>query len=622
VPIIIKGDEVRLPDTRIVMRKRNPQRFEQMKNAGYSELVSILTANRAGGITRQAIFEPTMKSMNMWRLKDMDKATARIAQAIQNEETIALCVDFDVDGISSGVVMFLALIEYLGVREDRVRIHVNNRLGIGYGFNKDALESILKRDIDNPPTLVITADQGSNDNATVKEYLAYMKSRGYDDASVVITDHHHIDKELMVVDAEAFVNPQREDCEFEDDTICGCMVALLTMAATREHMVEKGMLPESTPRLTPLLTYASMATIADCVSLKSNYNRFIIRKGLSDLNKGVIPAFEVIRSTKKGLVDTDVVGFTVAPRFNADSRTGGDGMTAVRFFLSKTVEEAQKYWDKLGVRNDKRKDEERKMVEDSLVQASEQYYDKGRRGLVIYLPNGNHGVHGIVASRIRDRFNCPTIIFSPVDLDEKESGSKRLTCSARSAEPVNILQACEWIRDEMDLGFACGGHPAALGGKLLMRHLEEFSLAFDEQIKEQVARLGFEDSFFVPGVEVDHMIQGADLSWLRDESVLHEIGKVAPFGQKFPAPVFAVNGTIDWMKEIGDAKQHLSIRFVDSRGGKHFAVMFNYTKSNMYGRLLMNKDYTFALTLSFDDFRGEGVSLQVQAVTEGFNGTS
>jgi single-stranded-DNA-specific exonuclease len=610
---------VELPETRIHMRKRNEKRFELMHNAGYSELVSILTANRAGGISTQALFKPSLSGLDVTRLKDVDKSSERIGRAVANNETIALCVDFDVDGISSGVVMHQALTKYIGVPEDKVKIYVNNRLGIGYGFNTDALSAILKDDVKNPPTLLITADQGSNDNATVKEYHAFMTSKGIEGADVIVTDHHHIDEKTQASDAYAFVNPQRPDCEFEDKTICGCVVALFVMVAARKYMVDKGIVPKSTPRLTPLLTYASMATVADCVSLKSNYNRCIIKSGLRDLNLGSLPAWEVIKKASKGKVTTDVVGFTVAPRFNADSRTGGDGMTAVRFFLAKTFDEAQMYWDMLGVRNDTRKDEERKMLEDAMIEASRQYYEDEKRGLVIYLPKGNHGVHGIVASRIKDQFNTPTIIFSPVDLDEKECPNKRLTCSARSVEPLDILESAERIKHEDDFGFTCGGHPAALGGKLLKKHLKKFSVKFDEYVKEQAKDRGLVDNFFNPYVEIDHLIQGNELSWLRDDSVITEIDKLVPYGQKFPAPVFGVNGKIDWLKERGDMNQHLSIRFVDSRGSAHYAIMFNYTRNSAYGKLRIGQDYTFAVSLSFDDFRGEGVSILIQAVSQGMN---
>lgn len=610
---------IELPPTRIHMRKRNEKRFEQMHNAGYSELLSILTANRAGGISRQALFKPSMSGLDVMRLKDVEKAAERIGRAVANKETIALCVDFDVDGISSGVVMHQALTKYIGVPEEKVKIYVNNRLGIGYGFNTDALSAILKDDINNLPTLLITADQGSNDNETVKEYNAFMQSRGIVGADVIVTDHHHIDEKTQAVDAYAFVNPQRPDCDFEDKTICGCVVALFVMVAARKYMTDNDIIPQSTPRLTPLLTYASMATIADCVSLKSNYNRCIIKSGLRDLNEGALPAWEVIKKTCKGKVTTDVVGFTVAPRFNADSRTGGDGMTAVNFFLAKTVDEAQMYWDMLGVRNDTRKDEERKMLEDAMLEASRQYYEEKRRGLVIYLPNGNHGVHGIVASRIKDQFNTPTVIFSPVDLGEKEGPNKRLTCSARSVEPLDILNSAERIKNEDNVGFTCGGHPAALGGKLLKKHLKKFSDKFDEYIKEQAEVRGLADEFFNPCVEIDHLIQGNELSWLRDDSVIAEIDKLVPYGQKFPAPIFGVNGKIDWLKECGDMKQHLRIRFIDSRGSAHYAIMFNYTRNSAYGKLRIGQDYTFAVTLSFDDFRGEGVSLLIQAVSLGMN---
>ena len=286
------------------------------------------------------------------------------------------------------------------------------------------------------------------------------------------------------------------------------------MVVTREALIEKrealGIEGEIKP-ITPLITYACMATIADCVSLKSEINRFIIRKGKHDINNGTLPALEVIRENIKApgtLITTTDIAFSLAPRINADSRTGGDGTTSINFLLSKTVSEARENWAKLTKRNDNRKDEEKIMLNEALVQASSQYYDEGRRGLVLFLPKGNHGIHGIVASRIKERFNCPTIIFSPNNLEDPDSPSRLLSGSGRSVEGFAIDSVLLKMQTTMDFKF--GGHPMALGAKVKQKILKKFASLFDDLVKKQAESKGYTDTFFYPTVMIDHILQSEE----------------------------------------------------------------------------------------------------------------
>lgn len=618
---------VKLPKPRISVRKRNDKVFQKLRDMGKSNIVSIIGANRiSAGDNIESLFTPSLGGLNLHLMKDIDKASDRISQAIIDGETIALCVDFDVDGISSGVVLYLALTEYMGCPPDKVRIHVNNRLQGGYGFNSEALETLLTHDPDNLPTLLITADQGSNDNETVREYLAFMKKKGVEGASVIVSDHHHIQEELACKDAYAFVNPQRKECQFPDKTICGCVVALFMMVVTREALNEKRKniagLEGDVPPITPLLTYACMATIADCVSLKSEINRYIIRKGKQDINNGSLPALKVIRENLKApgtLITTMDIGFSLAPRINADSRTGGDGSTSINFLLSKTVEEARENWEKLTKRNNNRKDAEKVMLNDALKQASEQYYDQDRRGLVIFLPKGNHGIHGIVASRIKERFNCPTIVFSPNNLQDKDSPSRLLSGSGRSVDGIAIDIVLSEIQTK--LSFKFGGHPMALGAKLKQKFLTKFSDKFDKLVKQQAKDKEYPEDFFYPQVKIDHILQDDDLQWLQGLEILSEINSLDPYGQRFVAPCFGLNIRVASFALRGDNKSHALITFRDTLGKTHQAMFFNYTSSPVYGTLKIGERYTIAVELNYNDYHKK-LGMIISAIDGGFNAVS
>lgn len=618
---------VKLPKPRISVRERNDKVFQKLRDMGKSNIVSIIGANRINSSDNiDALFKPSLGGLNLHLMKDIDKASDRISQAIIDGETIALCVDFDVDGISSGVVLYLALTEYMGCPPEKVRIHVNNRLEYGYGFNSKALKALLTHDPKDIPTLVITADQGSNDNETVREYHAFMDKKGIKGASVIVSDHHHIQEGLECEDAYAFVNPQRKDCQFPDKTICGCVVALFMMVMTREALNEKRKaagVEDLTPHITPLLTYACMATIADCVSLKSEINRFIIRKGKHDINHGALPALQVIRENLKApgsLITTTDIGFSLAPRINADSRTGGDGSTSINFLLSKTLEEARANWEKLTKRNNARKDDEKVMLNDALIQASGQYYEEGRRGLVIFLPKGSHGIHGIVASRIKERFNCPTIIFSPNNLDDREYPKRLLSGSGRSIDGIAIDSVLLQMQTEMTFKF--GGHPMALGAKINQSLLKKFSKRFDELVKQQAKDKAYDaESFFFPEVYIDHIMQDDDLKWLNGLEILSEINSLDPYGQKFVAPCFGLNVRLASFSLVGANKTHVRINFVDTVGRSHQAMFFNYTSSPIYGTLKIGDSYTIAVDLQYNDYFKK-LGMIIQAVEKGFNAVS
>ena len=179
--ISINSTEIEVPTPIISMRDRNDSVYKMMRANGESNLVSIIASNRVKDSSDkmyQALTKPSLSGMPFWKLKDIDVAAKRICEAKENNEIIALVTDFDVDGICSAVVMKLALIEYMGFSEDQVQVNVNNRMIFGYGFNEKALNALFERAGDNLPTLVITADQGSNDTKTVRAYKEIMLEKG------------------------------------------------------------------------------------------------------------------------------------------------------------------------------------------------------------------------------------------------------------------------------------------------------------------------------------------------------------------------------------------------------------------------------------------------------------
>lgn len=625
MPIQIGNTKMTVPLPDMRFRRRNDKVLTKMMERGETFLTSIIASNRTNDTSHQAyqdLTTPSIANMAYWKLKDIDVASQRIAQAKIDGEKIGLVTDFDVDGISSAVVMKLALVKHMGFPDEKVQIFVNNRMLFGYGFTEKALNNVIEKSNGDVPTLLITADQGSNDSNTIAKYKELMFKEGKHHAAVIVTDHHHIEPGESCEQAIAFVNPQRPDDEFEDKTICGCVVALVTMKSAQTHLISEGLIPSDSPKLKDLLTYASLATVADCVSLASGYNRCIVRKGLSDINKGIIPAWRVLkRKLNKPIehVTAMDLGFTLGPAINADSRTGGDGSDAINFLMAETEEDAERHYASLVSRNTRRKEVDLSMQEAAIAEASKQYYKDGRRGIVVYLPSGSHGIHGIVASRVKDLFNCPTIIFSPVDKKEKDSDDKMITGSGRCIDGLSIVGIVkQHVAKEIPL--VGGGHPAAMGLKIKLGDLERFQELFDEKVKDDAEEAGLGRKFN-PRIHIDHLIQDDELNWLRNANHLEEINKLEPYGIKFEAPIFALNGTLLKTNTFGkgvNENAHLNVYFADSRGRQHKSVVWHYGRCSWIDEFSVGEEFTFAVTLNYDNYY-KTVGLQMVGAVPGVN---
>jgi single-stranded-DNA-specific exonuclease RecJ len=424
--------KINLPMPKVKSRPVDKNIYNEALELGMTTLQAKIVASRPipEGTNLQGILFPSLKHMpSLELLKDINKAASRIADAIINKETIGLLCDFDVDGISSCAVLSKALTDYFGVTPYRIKYFISNRMQEGYGFTEKVLDRVME--LDEIPTLLITADQGSSDGKQVDSYLKNMKKLKIKNASVVVTDHHEIPAEIdrRPVNAAAFVNPQQEGDEFPDKTICGCTVALFVMAVTRTELIKRKYLDDNSPRLLELLSYSTAATIADCVSMASETNRAIVTMGLKEINEEKIPAWRIMRSSvikdPTEPVRAESIGFGLGPRINACSRTGGDGLNAVRYYLSETDMSAQRYFDMLNYNNEERKKIELKLVEEAIEKAAVMV-DQGALSLVIFLPNGHHGIHGIVASRVVEKFGRPVICLSPKEQVEEQYTSDHI----------------------------------------------------------------------------------------------------------------------------------------------------------------------------------------------------
>ncbi|MEC9483526.1 MAG: DHH family phosphoesterase, partial [Halomonas sp.] len=246
---------------RIMPRRRDEALFQRCLAAGLSELQARILAGRLAGYSGELdpLVTPGLRHLaHPEKLKDARRAAERIARAVTEGEHIGILTDYDVDGITSHVVILRTLNELFGVPVQKLHSLIGHRINDGYGISLPLVERTLA--LKPRPSLVITADCGSSDEPRI----ARLREAGIE---VIVTDHHALPLEGPPASAYATVNPTRSDCAFPDRTIAGCMVAWLVMSLTRAVLIEFGALSPSTPKLSPWLSYVALGTVADCVSL-------------------------------------------------------------------------------------------------------------------------------------------------------------------------------------------------------------------------------------------------------------------------------------------------------------------------------------------------------------------
>ena len=597
----IKNKKIILPEAVMIPRTFDKNTFINAKLNGLSSIAAKILANR--GISSDPeeidkVINPSFKKsqFDIYKLQDIKKSANRIADAIINEEDIALLCDFDVDGISSAAVLYSAFVDYFHFDPTKLHMMISHRMMYGYGFRQEILDDILA--MQKKPTLLITADQGSSDEQRIKDYNTEMKKLGYENHDVIVTDHHHI-KGKGPESAFSVVNPQREDDNFDDKTICGCTVALFVMNATRDTLIERGYLKEDAPRLTPLLTYSTAATIADCVSIASPLNRAIVNKGLYDISEGKIPAWKVMmeRIVGENSVDTESISFGLGPRINACSRTGGDGLVALKYYLSETEGEAIRYLDQLENVNEDRKRIEKELVEESLIKSSE-LYQNGYFSLAVYLPKGHHGIHGIAASKISEKFGRPTVLFSPKEYDENGNVTI-LSGSGRSIEGLDlhsILVMINKSNPEVFLGSsAFGGHTMAAGMAIGIDQFDKFQELFEKYTREKLNYKEPRPKILIDGELKENITINFDL--------LDEILSLRPYGNNFEAPIFKANVFINNFKIIGKTQETLKVNFIHNNC-EYNGIMFKYDLNPIFNKIEPNTFYDIAFTLNESFYKG------------------
>lgn len=494
-------------------------------------------------------------------LKDIDKAVERLEIAKEKGEPVWIYGDYDVDGITSVSLCYLALKE-LGYN---VKYYIPLR-DEGYGLNIEALDHIKSEG----GTLIITVDCGISSH---KE-IAHANDIGID---IIVTDHHEINNGNPP--AFAVINPKREDNEYKFKYLAGVGTAFCLISA----LFERNNLKDE---LYKYLDIVAIGTVADIVPLLKE-NRIFVKEGLEYLRRSkwlginmlIKKIFEDYETRKFNTYD---IGFIIAPIFNAAGRLE-DAKRAVELFIEKDHRVCSSIISELLSKNNERKEIQEDIFQKAVEKIeNEKLYENAV--LVVGEEGFHHGVIGIVASKILDRYYKPTIIMEI----KKDEGIA--TASCRSIEGFNIIEA---LNNFSDLLLKYGGHSGAAGFSIKIENIPEFSKRLNEYAEKTIS-----DIAFVKPIKIDKPLAFYKISY----DFLDKISLLEPFGFGNSSPIFSLNNCqFDNLRLIGKDRKHIMLNII--KDGYEFKNCVWFNSDDIFEELVSLTNIDIAFKLKLETFK-------------------
>ncbi len=501
-------------------------------------------------------------------MKDMDKAVQRISEAVEAGESICVYGDYDCDGITSTALLY-TYFQDIGAR---VMYYIPDRDEEGYGLNCMAIDRLHSIGVD----LIVTVDNG----VSAIDEIAYAAELGMD---VVVTDHHQPRETLPK--AVAVVDPHRKDCDYPYKALCGCGVAFKLICAMEGDL-------GCTEMLEHFGGIVALGTVADVVELTGE-NRSIVKVGLPLLQEsdsvGLSTLMDIAGLSGKKL-DSTSVAFGIVPRLNAAGRIGKADL-AVELLLCDEPERAMEIATQINTFNEERKDLVENIIHDIEQMTAKDPSLLEQRLLVLCGDEWHHGVIGIAASKLVERYSKPCLLIS------REGDEAR--GSARSVEGYSIIGAISrcsaWLT-------RYGGHDQAAGLSLRSEDVEVFRQALLDDAKEQF------DIMPVDELTIDVVMEPSDIN-LRS---VREFSCLEPFGCGNEAPVIMLpNCKLEAIYSLSEDR-HIRLRL--SSGGKVFQAVYFGMSSTRFP-YVPGDTIDLAASLDINEYNGESsVSIKIKSV--------
>jgi single-stranded-DNA-specific exonuclease len=504
-----------------------------------------------------------------FELPGMDVAVGRLVRAIEGSENIVLYGDYDVDGVSSTVLLTRVLNAY-GLSP---RVFLPQRLSEGYGLS---LAGIKKAIAGNQPSLLIAADCGTNS----RDETEWLRERNID---LVVLDHHEPAIE-GVADCVAIVNPKLgKDYHY----LCTAGVVFkVAHALLKKRPLENGF------DLRDFLDLVALGTVADIVPLIDE-NRILVRRGLQQLDRTTNPGLQALKlvSGLRPPCDAIDVGFKIGPRLNAAGRVN-TAHDAFDLLLSSDTGDCDRMAKKLDQLNRDRQDLEQKARVAAENQIESLSASEKEFALVVGGDDWHPGIVGIVASRLMRKYHLPTFIIS---FDDKGLGKG----SGRSVEGISLVKALDHCRDLLEAG---GGHDQAAGLSVARENLVDFRRQFNAYVGQQQNGNG---DFLVPKVHIDIEAELDEI----DLHLLDSYELLRPFGKGNPQPVLLSRGVQPRSAPRILKQKHVKFSLAQN-GSHHEAIYFNAA-----GQELPRPPWDIAYSIDRNEYRGRvSISMIIQAI--------
>ena len=473
----------------------------------------------------RVFFRPDLSQLHdPFLMADMDKAVARLSEAMELNQKILIYGDYDVDGTTSVALVYKFLQQF----HNNIDFYIPDRYKEGYGISIQGIDFAA----DNGFKLVVALDCGIK----AVEKIKYANQKGID---FIICDHHTPDAELPP--AIAVLDSKRSDCTYPYKELSGCGVGFKLMQA----FAIKNNIDFS--NLTPLLDLVALSIASDIVPITGE-NRILAFFGLKQINTnpsiGLKSIIEVCGLADKELSISEIV-FRIGPRINASGRMKL-ATEAVQLMVTNDPVFAKEKSSTINDYNNDRKDLDKNITDEAiaLIGADERY--SKRRSIVVHKPDWHKGVIGIVASRLSEEYYKPSIVLT--------NSNGLASGSARSVPGFDIYKSIDSCRDLLE---NFGGHMYAAGLSLKEENIPQFTERFEKFVFENI----LEEQTY-PQIEVDALLSFSDIT-PKFFRVLKQFG---PFGPGNMKPVFVTKKVIDYgtSRLVGKDQEHLKLELVDN----------------------------------------------------------
>lgn len=541
---------------------------------GINEVMAELLVSRGINTFDEArlFFRPSLDNLHdPFLMKDMDRAIARITQALHSKEKILIYGDYDVDGTTAVAVVYSFFRSFY----NNLDFYIPDRYSEGYGISTEGIDYASEHGY----TLIIALDCGIKSIEKVR----YASSKGID---FIIGDHHLPDTTLP--QAVAVLDPKRHDCPYPFKELSGCGIGFkIVQAFIQRNDMEMQIAFD-------LLDLVAVSIASDIVPVTGE-NRILLHYGLKKLNEqpcfGLQALINLIGSKKERLSASDIV-FQIGPRINAAGRIH-HAKDAVKLLTASSFLEASEWSRKVDEQNIARKDVDLKITEEALALIDNDERLQRRNTTVLYKATWHKGVIGIVASRLIERYYRPTIILT--ETNGQVAGSAR---SILGFDLYKALAACADLLDQF------GGHKYAAGLTMQTKNIELFQQRFEEVVSEYIT-----PDMLQQEVSIDSEIRLNDI----DAKFYRLLKQFEPFGPLNENPVFMSSQVhvVDEARIVGS--NHLKLKLAQDGSAPFEAIGFGMSEHITY----INTRLPFDICYSIEEntWRGhKNLQLNLKAI--------